>query len=151
MGKRHPAFKKRSDSSSLQRPHEPLVFFLDRCLESKTVIEALAGAGLDLRLHRDFFAPDCPDVEWLPEVTNNKWVVLTKDKGIRRRPIERQALLIPNARSFILTAGDMTGEEIADTFIRHLNRIQRIAKNEKPPFIATVTKDGVKVLASPSV
>ncbi len=120
-------------------------------MESKTVIEALVGAGLELRLHRDFFEPDCPDAEWLPEVTKKKWVVLTKDKGIRRRPIERQALLIPNARSFILTAGEMTGEEIAATFVRHLNRIQRLAKNAKPPFIATVTRDGVRVLASPSV
>jgi len=120
-------------------------------LESKTVIEALVDAGLELQLHRDLFAPDCPDVEWLPEVARNRWVLLTKDKGIRRRPIERQALLIPGARSFILTAGEMTGQEIAETFIRHLNRIQRIAKNEKPPFIATVTRDGVKVLPSPSV
>jgi predicted nuclease of predicted toxin-antitoxin system len=135
----------------LQRLHEPLVFFLDRCLESETVIRALADAGLQLQLHRTLFRPDCPDVEWLPEVARNKWVLLTKDKGIRRRPMERQALLIPGARSFILTAGEMTGKEIADTFIRHLNRIQRTAKNEKPPFIATVTRDGVKVLPSPSV
>jgi len=120
-------------------------------LESKTVIEALVDAGLAIQLHGDLFAPDCPDVEWLPEVAKNRWALLTKDKGIRRRPIERQALLIPGARSFILTAGEVTGQEIAETFIRHLNRIQRIARNEKPPFIATVTRDGVKVLPSPSV
>ncbi len=42
----------------------------------------------------------------------------------------------------------MTGQEIADTFLRYLNRIQRIAKNEKTPFLAAVTRNGVKVLHS---
>ena len=79
------------------------------------LLKALADAGLQLRLHKNLFKPDCPDVDWLPEVARNKWVLLTKDKGIRRRPIERQALLIPGARSFILTAGEMTGQEIAET------------------------------------
>ena len=135
----------------MQRLHEPLVFFLDRCLESKTVIAALAGAGLELRRHGSLFKPDSPDVEWLPEVARRKWVLLTKDERVRRRPIEKQALLIPGARSFILTAGKMTGREMADTFIRHIHRIQAIAKNQKPPFIATVTRDGVKVLCSGSI
>jgi hypothetical protein len=148
MGKVRPAFKKRSDSSSLQRPHEPLVFFLDRCLESKAIVETLVGAGLELRLHGTLFKPDAPDVEWLPQIAENKWVLFTKDQRIRSRPIERQALLIPNARSFILTAGEMTGQEIATTFIRYINRIQRIAKNEKVPFVAAVTRSGVKVLYS---
>jgi hypothetical protein len=125
-----------------------LVFFVDRCLESKVVVEALVGAGLELRLHGKLFKPDAPDVEWLPRIAQNKWVLFTKDQGIRRRPIEKQALLIPCARSFILTAGGMTGQEIADTFIRYLNRIQRIAKNERVPFVASVTRSGVKVLYS---
>jgi hypothetical protein len=148
MDKNRPAFKKRSDSSSAQRLHEPLTFFLDRCLESTTVIEALGRAGLELRLHKDFFQPDAPDVEWLPDVASRKWVLLTKDQRIRQRVIERQALLIPGARSFILTAGDMTGQEIADTFVRHIKRIQRIARNEKVPFIASITRNGVNVLQS---
>ena len=132
----------------MQRLHEPLVFFLDRCLESKVVINALVGAGLELQLHKNLFEPDAPDAEWLPTVVRKKWVILTRDDRIRRRPIEREALLIPGARSFVLTAGNMTGQEMANLFIRHVNRIQRIAKNEKPPFIARVTRDGVKVLCS---
>ena len=40
----------------------------------------------------------------------------------------------------------MTGQQMAAAFIRRINRICRIAVNEKPPFIAVVTKDGVKVL-----
>ncbi len=132
----------------MRRLHEPLVFFVDRCLESKTVVEALENAGLELRLHGRLFAPDAPDAEWLPAVAENRWVLLTKDEKIRRRPIERQALTIPGARSFILTAGNMTGQQMADVLVRHIKRIQRIAKNEKPPLIAVVTKDNVKVYCS---
>jgi hypothetical protein len=65
---------------------------------------------------------------------------------IRQRTIEKRALLTPGARSFILTAGDMTGQEIADTIVRHIKRIQRIAKNVKVPFTASITRNGVKVL-----
>ena len=117
-------------------------------MESKKVVEALVGAGLELRLHGSLFEADAPDSEWLPTVAKHKWVVLTRDERIRRRPIERQALLISGARSFILTAGNMTGQEMANMFIRRIKRIQRIAKNEKPPFIAAVTRGGVEVLCS---
>jgi hypothetical protein len=119
-------------------------------LESRTIIAALVGAGLDLRLHGDLFKPDSPDVVWLPQVAKNKWVLLSKDKRIRGRPIEKEALLIPGARSFILTSGNMTGQEMADAFIRRINQIRRIAKNEKTPFVAVVTRDGVSVLWSGS-
>jgi hypothetical protein len=148
MGKRQPAFKKRSDSSSQQRLHEPLVFFLDRCLQSEIIIAALLAAGLEVRLHRDFFPDDAPDTDWLPEVAGKRWILLTKDERIRRRPLEKQCLLIPGARSFILTSGNMTGQEMADTFIRWIGRISAIAKNEPTPFIAAVTKDGVRLLCS---
>jgi hypothetical protein len=127
-----------------------LVFFLDRCLEGNVIIQSLQSAGFELRLHGNMFPPDAPDVEWLPHVAANRWVLLTKDQGIRRRPIERQALLIPGARSFIITSGAMTGQEIAEMLIRHSHRIQRIAKNEKIPFVAMVTRNEVKVLFSGS-
>ena len=45
------------------------------------------------------------DSEWLPIVGADGLVVLTRDKRIRRRPIERQALLDHGVRACFLTSG----------------------------------------------
>jgi predicted nuclease of predicted toxin-antitoxin system len=138
---------KRSDSNALRRRREPIVFFVDRCLESATVIEKLRAAEVSLELHKDHFAPDAADTEWLPAVAERKWVVLTRDKHVKRNALERQCLLLPGARSFILTGGNMTGEDMAAVLLKHMRRITKIARKHPAPFIATVNRNEVKVIA----
>jgi hypothetical protein len=48
---------------------------------------------MHVEVHDDHFAPDAPDAVWLRVVGERGWVVLTKDERIRRRPLEREALL----------------------------------------------------------
>lgn len=79
--------------------------------------EALRAAGATVELHRDHFAPDAPDVEWLTEAGRRGWVVLTKDDAIRRNPLERRALLAANVRAFILTSQSMSGPDMADLVV----------------------------------
>jgi hypothetical protein len=110
------------------------------------VIRALQAAGADVRVHSHYFAHDEDDEVWLPEVARRRWVILTKDKRIRRRPIEKQALLASGARAFVLTSGSLRGEEMADLFVKHLRRMERVARNTKPPFVAAVTRTGVHVV-----
>ena len=43
-----------------------LVFFTDRDLGA-AFPEILRAAGLTVERHRDYFAPDCPDEDWLAE------------------------------------------------------------------------------------
>ena len=43
-------------------------------------------------MQRDTFGTGAQDVEWLPEVGARRWVLITKDKQIRRREIELRAL-----------------------------------------------------------
>lgn len=42
----------------------------------------------------------------------NGWVVLTKDKQIRRRTLELKALTEAGVAAFVLTAGNLRGEEM---------------------------------------
>lgn len=42
---------------------DPPIFFLDRALDRGTIAEALRLAGAEIRLHRDYFAPDARDEE----------------------------------------------------------------------------------------
>jgi hypothetical protein len=60
----------------------PPIFFIDRDLGQRLVAQALREAGAQVEIHQAHFAPDSPDIEWLPEVSQRGWVVLTKDACI---------------------------------------------------------------------
>jgi glycerol-3-phosphate responsive antiterminator len=123
-----------------------LVFFIDHCLQCDHVVDALRECGAEVRLHLDHFRGDEEDSVWISEVSSRDWVILTKDKMIRRRPLEKQALLAANARAFILTAGEMKGSEVADLLAKRFTKIMRLAKNTPRPFVAKVTKSNVDLL-----
>ena len=57
------------------------------------VAEALRAHGERVVVHDEYFAADAPDVQWLRQVGEKGWVVLTKDARIRTNALERQALL----------------------------------------------------------
>ncbi|MGD0896262.1 MAG: hypothetical protein ABR915_00415 [Thermoguttaceae bacterium] len=40
----------------------------------------------------------------------------------------------------------MTGEQMAETFVKFQKKMERTAKNHRVPFIALVNRQGVKVL-----
>lgn len=69
-------------------------------------------------------------------------MVLTKDRRIRYRGPEVTALMSAGVRSFVLTAGDLQGVEMARIFVRALPAITRFAARHRPPFIARVTQGG---------
>jgi predicted nuclease of predicted toxin-antitoxin system len=66
-------------------------------------------------------------------------VLLTKDKNIRKRPLEMRAFLGANVRAFVLTAGNINGEQQAEIFAKALPRMLRILARTPAPFIAHVT------------
>lgn len=106
------------------------------------VATALREQGFAVELLEDRFANDAADEEWLPEVGELGWLILTKDDKIRRRPVERDALLRSGARAFVLPSGNMSGSEMAATVVKSLPKIQRFVSKHQPPFIARITKSG---------
>jgi len=133
--------KKPSDANS-PSPLERLVFFVDRSLGRKVIPIALRQAGEDVRIHDDFFPQNAEDPVWLTEAGKRGWVVLTKDVRIRYRAIETNALLTAKVRAFVLTAkGDLSGQEMADIFIKALPAIKRLCAKVPPPFIARVSRE----------
>jgi predicted nuclease of predicted toxin-antitoxin system len=124
----------------------PFVFFVDRSLGSRVVPEALRQAGEVVEIHDDHFPADARDADWLSAVGNRGWIVLTKDERIRYRMIEQHAMMRASVAAFILTAGGVTGAEMAQIFIRALPKIRRFVKKYQRPFIASVTRSGAVVL-----
>jgi hypothetical protein len=70
------------------------------------------------------------------------WVVLAKDRNIKRNPLEREALFNAGLAAFFLTKADMTGEETIQAIVTGLPRIANLLASERRPFIARILPDG---------
>ena len=143
---------KKPSGASLPSPREPLVFFVDRSLGRKVIPGALREAGEEVRIHDDYFPQDAKDEAWLAEAGKNGWVVLTKDKHIRYRTVEIQALRAAKVRAFVITAGgDLSGAEVSQIFVKALPVIKRLCKKTAAPFIALVSRGGTVTLTAKSM
>ncbi len=120
-----------------------LTFFLDYQIGRYTVADALRAAGARVEVHIDHFPQAAPDVEWIPEVGKRGWVLITKDKNIRRNPLERAAYENAQLRGFVLTGTDMSGKETADLLVACLSGMVRKAAGRPGPLLFAISRTGV--------
>lgn len=121
---------------------EKPTFFIDRALGKKYVADALRSMGANAEVHADHFLPDAPDTEWLPEVSHRGWLILTKDDEIGRNFLEQMAIASSNAKVFVLSLRNLTGEEMADIFVQAVEPMEKFAQSNQAPFIAKIYKYG---------
>lgn len=86
-----------------------------------------------------------PDVEWIEEAAKRGWPVLMKDKRIRYRRAELDAVIEHGARCFVVTRGGLTSIESAGRFIGNEQAIFRAAV-ATGPFIYAVHVDRIEPL-----
>ncbi len=115
-----------SAANSISKPPEPLVFFVDESLDSLTVVEALRAAGATVERLTEHFPRGTADEIWLAHAGNKDWVVLTRDKRIRYRQLERRALKEARVRAFVFTGGNITVKDTAVILVKALPRIEKI-------------------------
>lgn len=82
------------------------------------------------------------DVEWLTVAGAEEWIVLTRDKHIRLREIERDALVASKVAAFVFTGGNASGVETTEAIVAALPRMAKHLNVVKPPFICRVTASG---------
>jgi predicted nuclease of predicted toxin-antitoxin system len=121
------------------------ILYIDRCL-GKAVAAALRAAGAEVRVHDDHFAPAAKDEDWIPQVAGWGWVVLTKDNNIRRRPGEREAVLLSTARVITLSSGNMRGADRAALFVSRLADLEQLAVSRQPPFVAVLSPVDLQIV-----
>ena len=129
------------------RQPEAATLFLDRCLGKQTIASALRGAGFLVEVHEDHFAPDARDEDWLAEVGERGWIVLTKDKRFRNRDLETSAIARSNVAVFTLTTGGIQGKEMAKIFVKACVKMINVSRSHHRPFIATVSRTGRVTIA----
>lgn len=132
----------RSAAKSTSKPLEPVTFFVDESLDSLSLVAALRDAGATVQRLTERFPKGTPDEVWLAEAGRNGWVVLTRDKRIRYRQLERLALQAAKVRAFVFTGGNVTGEETGAILAGSLDRVTKIARADAGPFIYHIGRSG---------
>ena len=96
---------------------------------------ALREAGAIVERHADHFPKGAPDETWLAGAGSRNWVVLTRDKRIRYRQLEKLALTEAKVRAFVFTGGNVTVKDTAAILVSALPRIDRVCRTQAGPFI----------------
>lgn len=134
--------RKPSVSSSAAPPESEALLFIDRCAWSRRLGEALAEAGIPFVAHHEKFAPACPDDEWLRVAGREGWIVITRDKAIRRKANELAACRDANVIAFALASGNASAEDTARLVVGLYRTMLRKARGTKPPAMFSVTLAG---------
>ncbi|MDF5716886.1 MAG: hypothetical protein PUP93_24220 [Rhizonema sp. NSF051] len=121
---------------------QSIVFFVDRCLGSKRLIETLRNSGISVEIHDDHFQKDAEDVDWLPEVGKRGWVVLTKDARIGKRTSEKIAVASARVKMFALASQNLSGEQMSEAFLKAIVHLQDFVRGNPAPFIAKIYRNG---------
>lgn len=88
------------------------------------------------------FARGTPDEVWLPECGRCGWVVLTRDKRIRYRVLERTALRDAGVRAFVFTGGNVGLQDTVAILVGALPRIAALCRTQRAPFIFHIGASG---------
>lgn len=135
--------KKRSEQKdSGRKPRSSSVFFIDRSLGKRVVAQELSSEGVRVERHDDHFPQDATDEEWLTECGKQGWVVLTRDKKIRHRPTELDALKAAKVSAVFLTGKNARGIDFAKAFLKALPNLEQLFSERTDPVIVRVTRDG---------
>jgi hypothetical protein len=106
------------------------------------VVAALRDAGANVERHADHFAKGTLDEDWLRHAGTRNWIVLTRDKRIRYRQLERLALTAARVRAFVFTGGNVTIKDTGMILVRALPRIRKICETHAGPFIYHIGRAG---------
>ena len=125
----------------MSSPEQLPRFFLDRSLGRKAVPEALRADGWNLvTLAEHYGMPadeQVADADWIEEAAKRGWPILMKDKRIRHRQAEINAVIAHKARCFVITRGDLPSADMANRFIANKTAIL-VAIAQPGPYIFSV-------------
>lgn len=97
---------------------------------------------MTVKLLHEEFQRGILDADLFPLVGKQRWILLTKDNQIRRRPLEVDAFIAARLRVFVFESAEMTSEEMLDAFRGAVSAIDRVVRNQKPPFVMRIGRNG---------
>lgn len=131
-----------SAANSRSKPPEPLTLFLDESLDSDSIAQALTAAGATVERLTRHLPKGTDDGTWLSFAGARNWIVLTRDKRIRYRRLERLALQAARVRAFVFTGGNITIGETGAILARAYAEMSSICSRERGPFVYHIGRGG---------
>lgn len=99
--------------------------------------------GEDVQHLRDTFRPDTVDALWIPEVAKRGWILAPRDKRIRKRPLEVQALAQSKLSAFIfMQKRDPDRWGWVELVVRRWIEVKDRAASERRPFVIGIPERG---------
>lgn len=138
MGAARRRSKKRSGGKK-DAPHRGFTLYLDENYNCEEVKERLTRANI--RFKAGLFDGK-PDSLFLPEIGRRKWILITTDKRIRYREIEKAAVVKSKVRLFVFTSGNMGHAAMADALVKAKTSMRNFCKTHESGFSASVHKSG---------
>ncbi len=143
---------KKPSAASLRSQPEPPVIFLDECLGGHTIATALRKTGLDVKIQdaRSDVPRGLDDPDWARLVAGRGWVAITRDKHIRYRAAEKEAIADAKLALFVLVSRrNLSRSEIIDYIRAATPKMATFLRKHDPPFIAGIYQGGqIKLLES---
>ena len=81
-------------------------------------------------------------MDLLPAVAERGWMFLTQDAHIRYRLAEAAALRAAGLGVFVVITANLTAERTVEILEKARVEMERVAREEAPPFIWRIAKDG---------
>jgi PIN like domain len=125
-------------------PRRPPKFFIDRSLGRVAVPAGLREDGWEVvTLAEHYGMPrdeEVADTEWIADAASRGWPILMKDKRIRHRRAEIEAVATNKAKCFVITRGDLTSADMVRRLVTNKQAIFR-AIVTSGPYIYSVQQD----------
>lgn len=133
---------RKQSAANSKRLLEQIVLYLDRNLGKHIIANTLRYSNVEVEIHDDHLPINAPDEHWIELVGRRNWIAITKDKNIRYRTAEIEAIKKYNARVIVIRAKNATGSDLAELILKSMKRITQFAKKTKAPFIAGIDRSG---------
>jgi hypothetical protein len=109
----------------------------------------LKAFGEDTCHLNDWFEKGTKDEVWLQYIGENGWFLITVDKRIRRRPVEKEALKKYKVGAFFLSGKQMGRWNYIKQIVNCWEKIKAITMSESPPFAYQVNRYGTDITKLP--
>jgi hypothetical protein len=120
------------------------LIFIDRSVP-KPVADALMCVRNDVEWLEPRYPQDAKDATtWLPDAGKNGWLVIARDKKIRTRAAERQAIIDNGVGAFIIIVKkNLNRWEYLRLIATNLDEMEEVFAATPKPFIWTVETRGL--------
>jgi len=121
-------------------------FFFDNDISFRIVAalrQLVPATEHELVALRDRFPIDAKDIDWIPEVGRNGWILISKDSNQRRRESEHSALKQHQVRALYIRQSPPGAELYADAarIIKNWPKIRDWGVNAKSSALCRLTTD----------